>query len=111
MEKGHVLNIVATECKQEHEAEFNKWYNEVHVPMLIKFDGMVGVTRYKLTGGSDGCARYLALYEFKNQAALDDFQKCPELAAARDEMGQTWRGRAFDIKWRAQYEPIKTWKK
>ncbi len=111
MESGHVLNIVATECRAEHEAEFNKWYNEVHIPMLFKFDGMVGVTRYKLVDGSEGMARYLALYEFKNKAALDAYQKSPELAAARDEMGQTWKGRAFDIKWRAQYEPIKTWKK
>ncbi len=111
MESGHVLNIVAAECRAEHEAEFNKWYNEVHIPMLFKFDGMVGVTRYKLMDGSEGMARYLALYEFKNKAALDAYQRSPELAAARDEMGQTWKGRAFDIKWRAQYEPIKTWKK
>ena len=111
METGKFLNIVATECRPEHEAEFNKWYNEVHVPMLFKFDGMLGVTRYKLLGGSEGTARYLALYEFKDQASFDAFQKCPELKAAIDEMGQTWRGRAFDIKWRGQYQPLKAWKK
>jgi len=111
METGRVLNIVATECEPDQEAKFNKWYNEVHIPMLLKFDGMLGVTRYKLIGGSEGQAKYLALYEFKNQASLEAFQKCDELAAARDEMAQTWKGKSFEIKWRAQYEPLKTWKK
>ena len=111
MEIGQVLNIVATECRPEDEDKFNKWYDEVHIPMLFKFDGMVGATRYKLLGGSGGQARYLALYEFKNQASLEAFQKSPEMAAAREEMGQTWKGGGFEIKWRAQYEPLKTWKR
>ena len=111
METVKVINIVATECHSDDDAKFNKWYDEVHIPMLLKFDGMLGVTRYKLSSGTTGQAKYLAIYEFKNKASFDAFQKSSELAAARDEMGQTWKGRGFDIKWRAQYEPVKTWKK
>jgi len=111
METGKILNMVATECPSNQEAKFNKWYNEVHIPMLLKFDGMLGATRYKLLGGSEGQAKYLALYEFKDRASLDAFQKSAELAAARDEMAQTWKNEKFDIKWRAQYEPLKTWRK
>ena len=110
MEKGRVLNIVASECRPDEEDKFNKWYNETHIPMLLKFEGMLGVTRYKLLSGSSGQATYLALYEFRDQESLDAFQKSAELAAARDEMGQTWKN-GIDIKWRAQYEPMKTWSK
>jgi len=110
METARFLNIVAIDCQPEQEARFNKWYNEVHIPMLLKFDGMLGVTRYRLLGGSEGQAKYLAIYEFTDKTSLDAYQKSPELAAARDEMNQTWKGKGFDIKWRAQYEPIKTWK-
>jgi hypothetical protein len=111
METGRVISMVATVCHPDDEVKFNKWYDETHIPMLLKFDGMLGVTRYRLCGGSDDQAKYLAVYEFKNRAAMDRFQKSTELAAARDEMSQTWKGRAFDIKWRAQYEPLKTWQK
>lgn len=111
METQRVINIVATECHSDDEAKFNKWYDEVHIPMLLKYEGMLGVTRYRLKSGTTGQAKYLAIYEFKNKVALDAFQKSKELAAAREEMGQTWKGRTFDIKWRAEYDPVKTWKK
>ena len=105
------VNMVATQCAPEHEQEFNKWYDEVHIPMLFKFKGMTSVVRYKLSSGPADFPKYLAVYEFEDQKAFDDFSKGPEMAAARAEMNETWKGRAFEIKWRAQYEPLKTWKK
>jgi quinol monooxygenase YgiN len=105
------INVVATECHAEDEKKFNEWYNGVHVPMLFKNAGMLKVTRYKLAGGSEGQARYLAVYEFKDKAAFEAFEKGPEMKAAREEMQQTWKARMFNIKWRAQYEPMQSWEK
>ena len=34
---GKVINMVSTECQPEVEAEFNKWYDEIHIPLLFKF--------------------------------------------------------------------------
>ncbi len=110
MGTGSVFNFVATECRPDDDARFNKWYDEVHIPMLFKYSGMLGVTRYKLADDSSGQARYLAVYEFKDATSLAAFEKSPELAAARDEMAQSWQGK-FTIKWRAPYTPLKTWKK
>jgi hypothetical protein len=106
-----VINIVASECKIEDDKKFNDWYNGVHVPMLFKYKGLLKVTRYKLHGGPEGQAKYLAVYEFKDKAAFEGFQGSPEMAAAREEMGVTWKDKMFDIKWRAQYEPIQAWEK
>ena len=111
MESGRIVNIVATECQADQEAAFNKWYDEVHVPMLLKFQGMTAVTRYKLAGGSEGQARYLAIYEFQDQSAFKAYEASPELAAARAEISQTWKVKGFDTKWRAQYQPLRTWTK
>jgi antibiotic biosynthesis monooxygenase (ABM) superfamily enzyme len=111
MENGRVINIVASECQPDQEIKFNKWYNEVHIPMLLKIPGLVGVTRYKLAGEASGQAKYLAVYEFKDRSSFEAFEHSPELSAARDEMAQTWKNGGFDIKWRAPYEAIKTWKK
>ena len=111
MATGHVFNFVATECLPDDEAKFNKWYNEVHIPMLLKFPGLLAVTRYKFIGGDAGQVKYLAVYEFKNQASFEAFEKSPELKAAKEEMGQTWKDDMFDIKYRARYETIKAWGK
>jgi len=88
-----VMNIVASDCSAEKEAAFNKWYNEVHIPILFKYKGMKRVTRYQLIGESQGQARYLACYEYV------------------EEMQETWKDGGFDIKWTAQYEPIKSWER
>jgi len=111
MSKSTILNIIGTDCPAEIEAKFNKWYNEVHIPLLFKYKGMKKVTRYQLAGESKGQAKYLAIYEYETKEALDAFSKSPELAAAIEEMQGTWKGGGIDIKWRATYEPIKTWER
>ena len=103
-----IVNVVATECTGD-EAKFNKWYNEVHIPLLFKFKGLKKVTRYQLMGESKDNAKYLALYGLESKEALDAFSKSPEMSAAMEEMQGTWKGGGFDIKWVAIYEPIKTW--
>ena len=45
-----VINIVGTRCQPDDDAKFNKWYNEVHIPMLLKCKELKGVTRYKIAG-------------------------------------------------------------
>ena len=44
MTASRIVNIVGTDCPQ-NEAKLDKWYNEVHVPMLFKYKGMKKVTR------------------------------------------------------------------
>jgi antibiotic biosynthesis monooxygenase (ABM) superfamily enzyme len=111
MAKSYILNIVATECPPENEARFNKWYNEVHIPMLLKYKGIKKVTRYQLSGEAKGQAKFLALYEFADKKSLEEMSKSKEFAAAIEEMQGTWKGEGFSIKWTAVYEPIKTWER
>ena len=106
-----VINVVATQCKPEDEEKFNKWYNEVHIPMLMKFKGISEVTRYKLPKDSDEYPKYLTIYKFDNQDAFKAFATCPEMAAVQAEMRETWKDGMFTIKWRVSYEPIQTWKR
>jgi antibiotic biosynthesis monooxygenase (ABM) superfamily enzyme len=111
MAKARILNIVATECPPEDDAKFNKWYNEVHIPLLFKYKGLKKVTRYQRMGDGGGQgAKYLAIYEYDNKDEMNAFPKTPEFKAAIDEMNGTWKGK-FSIKWAANYEPIKTWER
>ena len=111
MSDSIIINIVAADCSPEVETRFNQWYNEVHIPMLFPYDGMKKATRYQRVSDNKECPEYLALYEFENAKALADFMTSPEFTAATEEMRQTWKDGGFDIKWMAQYEPIKTWEK
>jgi antibiotic biosynthesis monooxygenase (ABM) superfamily enzyme len=109
MATNRVVNIVATECPAEDEDRFNEWYNEVHIPMLLSYKGLTRIGRYRLIGEGDEHARYLAIYEFDSQESLDNYHTSPELAAAMEEMQESWKDDVVKIKWMAAYETIKTW--
>jgi uncharacterized protein (TIGR02118 family) len=111
MDRGRVLALIALECKPEDDAKFNKWYSEVHIPMLLNFKGCLGVTRYRTLGDPKEQARYMTIYEFADRASMDAFHKSPEMVAAGDDVRMSEMGKVFSIKWRAQYEEIKSWRK
>jgi hypothetical protein len=57
------------------EAEYNRWYNEIHIPELTENGLCRRVTRYKVSddtqmpGAAGSPYRYLAVYEFDDLAA------------------------------------------
>lgn len=113
MDKPAVF-MVGTQPPPELDAKFNKWYNENHVPMLLKSKLLLGVTRYKLSPATQGnYPSYLAIYLFKDSAGYQAWNAGPEMQAARDEMKQSWKGGKDDFAriWRALYMPLKTWSK
>ena len=106
-----VINMVATECQPEVEEAFNKWYNEIHIPLLFKYKGMKKVTRYKILNKTDDLPKYICVYEFDNLPAYQGYTNSQELADARAEMKDTWKEGGWEIKWRVQYEEMKTWQR
>lgn len=111
MPDSTILSIVASDCAVEIEDKFNQWYNEVHIPMLMAYGGLKKASRYQMAGKNKSQAKYLALYEFESEKALADFMASPEFTTAAEEMKETWKDGGLEIKWTAQYKPIKTWEK
>lgn len=93
--------LVLTNAVPGREAEFDRWYNEVHVPDLLRVPGVIGVTRGRLAAsqtasGTSGISvvpteqtelahRYLAMYIIET----DDLDKVLRTVAERagtDEM-------------------------
>jgi len=65
MAKGVV--VVATRpASAEHEDEYNRWYDEVHLPEILAIPGFVGARRFRAPGSAD----YLTIYEIEG----DDLQ-------------------------------------
>jgi uncharacterized protein (TIGR02118 family) len=111
MDSKSTLKIVASECGIDDEDKFNKWYNEVHIPLLLKYRGITRVGRYKQLDDNKEHPKYLAFYEFESKEAMDAFEDSPEFATAMKDMDKAGKNSGFEIKWVVAYEPIKTWEK
>ena len=103
--------VVANEPSAEKEAEYNKWYNEKHIPMMFRFKDLKKAGRYRLTGENKQCSKYLAVFEFENTEDMEAFYQSPEFAAAVKDFDEKWKDGGFIDKWGASYELIKTWEK
>jgi len=106
-----LLMIIANQPTPEKEAEYNRWYNETHIPLLLKYRGVKKVSRYRRTSENKDCSPYLAVYEFDNKEDLAGFTKSPEFAAAIVDFNEKWKDGGFERKWSVSYELIKTWDK
>ena len=52
------------------EAEFNRWYDTVHIPDAVRlFPGCLGASRYRVVEG-DGSHQFIAVYAFASEAAM-----------------------------------------
>jgi len=61
--KKHILLIVRIDVEPEVEEEFNRWYNEEHIPTLLKVPGVLWARRAINTGKG---SKYIAVYEHEN---------------------------------------------
>lgn len=70
------LSVVMADCVvPEEEAEFNAWYDNSHVPNLVRIPGYASGARFQLLDhpvldGLEMGPKYLALYEFENLDCL-----------------------------------------
>ena len=111
MENKPVLFIAASECRSDVEEKYNKWYNEVHVPLVMKYEGIKRAARYRRLGDNTNCTKYLTLYEYVSKEAADGWEKTAEFAEGMKELQETWKDGGLDLKWGIAYEQIKTWEK
>jgi hypothetical protein len=80
-EPSHYLSAIAFNVPDSARQDFESWYAEEHVPMLMKADGWLRVRRYAVRPGGDGPSwTHLALHELRDL----DVMNGPERAAARD---------------------------
>jgi hypothetical protein len=84
MARGQLIAL-SNPVSAAREAEFNKWYNEVHIPELVGLPGFESATRYRVS--SQGLPqketpefRYVAVYEI---ADMDAAMKAMATAAAK----------------------------
>ncbi|MDT3441418.1 MULTISPECIES: DUF4286 family protein [unclassified Pseudofrankia] len=94
MAKGIML-VQASPASPEVEDEFNRWYDEDHLPDLLTIPGFVAARRFRLREGghvraAEGTPRYLAIYEIEADdldAALRAMRTRPDRGKVSDALG------------------------
>ena len=73
-EERRGLLLVMIDIDPEHEAEFNRWYNEEHFPERLACPGFLSGRRFV---AREGEPKYLALYDLESPDVLqsEDYQK------------------------------------
>src|SRR5215468_3829040 len=66
--KGTALLMVWSEVPAEHEAEFNRWYNEEHLAERMSVPGFLSAARYEAVKGGP---KHLACYELASPVVLE----------------------------------------
>ena len=63
-----LLRFTRSAVAPEREAQFNQWYNEVHLPELLECPGWLSASRYEAVRGTP---KYMAIYELAGASALE----------------------------------------
>ena len=66
---GNTVLVVMMEVDQGHEDEFDRWYNDEHLPERLEIPGYVSARRFKLKEG-DGVLDYLCIWELEDPNPL-----------------------------------------
>ncbi len=108
--------MVGIQCRAEDEAKFNTWYDDIHVPMLLKGDFVKKVTRFQLAAETyhvgpttEVCPKYLTIYEFENQDRFDAWMNSPARSEAGDDKTKTWSENPYEVKWATRYDLVNAW--
>ena len=83
-----VLMVEANCTDEGRDSEFNRWYDEVHVPDVLSASGFKSAARYSIKDAVKDKGKYLAVYEIETddiRRTMDAFTKHIEakIAAGR----------------------------
>ena len=80
----HLL-IVRMDVEPEQEDQLNRWYNDIHIPALLKVPGVITARRYTSIQGSP---KFTAIYEFDRPdvTVSEGWKKAVELTPRPKEL-------------------------
>jgi hypothetical protein len=78
------LFVVRATIEKQCEEAFNRWFDEEHVPLVLRYNGAVSGRRYRRIAGEDKY-EYMALYEVASEEVLQEFLRSDALKELRAE--------------------------
>jgi hypothetical protein len=65
---NRTILVTSVDIEPAASEEFNRWYEERHLPDILACPGFVSCTRFECVGERE--PRYLAIYELESEDAL-----------------------------------------
>lgn len=100
--------VVKANIVKDREEEFNRWYNEDHVPKVLQFKGAVSARRYKAILGEDKY-QYMAVYEFKDEATFQRFMESDHLKELRADYASRFGTVSEGVSERTRFAYVQIW--
>ena len=99
-----MLFVVKATITKDREEAFNRWYNEEHVPQVLRFPGTVSARRYRALMGED---KYqdMAVYELQDEATLRRFIDSEHMKQLRADYDASFG----DVSERARFAYAQVW--
>ncbi len=92
--EGEGCLVVYTTCSAGRDAEFNSWYDEIHIPEVLALGPFIRARRYRIpdTQFMPQKHTYLALYEFRGDAgkAIEALNAAAGKLRMSDTMGDAF---------------------
>jgi antibiotic biosynthesis monooxygenase (ABM) superfamily enzyme len=107
MTRPRFIYHLTIQCSPEMEDEFNAWYDDVHIPLVMRGGMLKAISRYRVTDAIETSAStYLTICEFDDRASFEKWLASDILAEAKADREKTMGGK--DVVWtsRTFYEPI-----
>ncbi len=102
------LFVVKASIIKEREEEFNRWYNEEHVPMVLQYKGAVSARRYKAILGEEKY-QYMTVYEFQDEATFRRFMESDHLKRLREEYASHFGTVTDGVSERTRFGYVQVW--
>ncbi|MBA2947844.1 DUF4286 family protein [Streptomyces himalayensis] len=84
----HILHVESWPASPEAMEEFNRWYDEVHLPEVVALDGFVAARRY---APKEGYGPYVTQYEIEGDPEEAVKSVSAAAAAGKLNMSDTMR--------------------
>jgi len=115
-----IINVVGTRPIPEVEEEYNKWYDEVHIPMVLKHPNVISVRRHQIVTKGDlpphSChkhnvnyGKYLTIYRFANAESYGNYANSQVRAEVKEDTQRRWKPAQLSVIMRAPYMVCRTW--
>ena len=99
------LLVVFANCKDPaRDAEFNRWYDTVHIPNVLQARGLLTARRYTCVHQRHGKGQYLAIYELDIEDA-QQFERDMQ-AMSKEEAARGQRTDLIEVAVSGVYRPL-----
>jgi len=106
LRSAKVIWPVGMECTPGKEDDFNKWYDETHVPLFLQVPGVVAAARYQRAINRKEFPAFLNIYGLEDEASIGKLARGEGMEVSLKDARENITGLGLKVQWQAHYRQI-----